>query len=522
MDNNLDKNGVVIYFTNEGPDTENWITISNVKNPIAGDKIFELPWNTLANDDGKYWLRAMIGDLDGLTGDMISDYFFIHNNPNNPPIVTFLNPNSGEFNGTIKINASIFDLENNIDNDGVNFYYSNDKLNWIFLGKDTNGMPIESENIYEYYWDTTIVADNMYWLQARANDLTKQTGFDNTDDQILIHNRIDNPPIIRFVLPEKNLPLSLRESIVVEVIDFENDVKSVEFYYTSNNMTWKLIDTRNNPETANIYKTIWSTGEIYNDLYYIKVKARDELGHTSEITEGPFEVTQGKKRGGEPGTPGMLQFASWWIIIIIIVIIILFFMIVLIMRRSKRREKELIEEVAAEVEQSMHLAGELETTTITGTDTGIGVDEDNSLQTYMPPSEAQSQSQSPSQLPSQIPETDLALAAEQEFKNLEQNSDIVSPEQTGISTAGKPPALGTLPFANGITDSELSVIDRLLPQLLPAASGSASAKPEEETSMDIELPPEPELEPKPGPGQDLAIIEDYKAEDKKDKNIFEN
>jgi len=83
------------------------------------------------------------------------------------------------------------------------------------------------------------------------------------------------------------------ESIVVEVIDLENDVESVTFYYSSDNKTWERIDTKTKPDKENIYQTIWNTEKMFNGEYYIKVIAIDKFGYSAEITEGPFEITQG-------------------------------------------------------------------------------------------------------------------------------------------------------------------------------------------------------------------------------------
>ena len=111
-------------------------------------------------------------------------------------------------------------------------------------------------------------------------------------------------PEITFIAPQQGVPLSSLESIVVEVIDLENDVESVTFYYSSDNLTWELIDSKSKPEKENLYLTIWNTEEMYNGEYYIKVRAIDKMGNLAEITEGPFEITQGLEKEKKPSDGG--------------------------------------------------------------------------------------------------------------------------------------------------------------------------------------------------------------------------
>ena len=64
------------------------------------------------------------------------------------------------------------------------------------------------------------------------------------------------PPEITFKAPQKGVPLSDLEPIEVEVIDLNDDVESVTFYYTTNNQTWNRIESKYTPEHGNIYQTI--------------------------------------------------------------------------------------------------------------------------------------------------------------------------------------------------------------------------------------------------------------------------
>ena len=358
LENNIDNRGVSFSVSSNQDD---WINIDSVSKPKTGTRTFELSWDTSMVDDGKYWLKGNVKDTGGLENFAISDYFFIHNSENNPPIVTYLWPQSGEVNGTIKINASVFDLENNLDTSGVIFEYSTNQKTWTKIGNDPTGRPTGDDFIYDFVWDTTQVPDNIYWLRARAVDLTLLESYDTSDDYIIIHNNRNNRPIVNFVAPSKGDPLAQREFIVAEVIDFENDVASVSFYYSKDNLSWELIDTRNKPETGtgNTYRTIWDTTERDNGFYYIKIKATDLTGNIVEVVEGPFEVDQGKG-GDKDGDETEAGFSNIMLIIIIIVfVIVIILVIAVLMRRSKKREEKLIEEVAAEAQRSQVLEGEI-------------------------------------------------------------------------------------------------------------------------------------------------------------------
>ena len=96
------------------------------------------------------------------------------------------------------------------------------------------------------------------------------------------------------------------QSIIVDVIDFDNDVESVAFLYSTDNKTWELIDSRLKPEIGSTYRTIWNTENVYNGDYYIKIVAKDKMGNDEELTAGPFQVTAGMKRA-DSGTSDFLS-----------------------------------------------------------------------------------------------------------------------------------------------------------------------------------------------------------------------
>lgn len=563
LENNINKNGVIFYFSDDGVD---WNTISNVNEPVDEDKIFELSWDTTKYNDGIYWLRADVTDMDDQTSSAISDYLFIHNNEDNAPIITLLSPHSGVFSGTIKINVSVFDLEDNVDNDGVIFYISTDKATWSIIGKAQSGYRLDYKIIYELKWDTNTLSDNIYWLMVQVRDTTGNTEFDYSNNYIIVHNNMNNAPIIRLVAPVLNVPLGSREPIVVEVIDFESDVEGVTFYYSTDNESWKLIDSTIKPEMDNLYKIIWSTSEVTNGLYYIKAQARDMLGHSSEITAGPYEVTKGKEAKQDSQENYFDNLGS--IFMIVIVIIIMALIVIAIVRRSKKREKEIIKEVASELRHSMELEqnGKADVTPQSSQEyvNGYPTEATETVQTYIPPPES-----SVPELPEYEPDVETIEsykaqmnAWEEEGYNISRLKQLSSTEENLFARAFPvfsanisrlkeisnklsilnasgydveinsikaklkepdhaataeqefrnlktklgfaPLATQVIPRARPAGELPQNQIEDLLPQLLP---GSATADPVQATEVpaDVELPPEIDLPLEPIESQDIPI-----------------
>jgi hypothetical protein len=378
LENNIDSNGVLFMYSTDG---EDWSVLSYSPAPtVQKGTTYVYSWDTTQHPDGRYWIRAEASDFDGLKGFGISDYFFIHNNQNNAPTVTLIHPRSGELSGQVKINATAFDLEKNINDNGMNFYFSTDNSTWVLINSDSSGTPIEEEKLfYELTWDTTLVQDDYYWVKVEAEDLSSEIGND-ISGKLIIHNKRTNPPKIELVQPRKGFPLDPIQSIIVDVIDFDDDVESVTFLFSKDNKTWELIDSRLNPEIGSSYKTFWDTEKLYNDDYYLKIVAKDQMGNDEELTAGPFEVTAGKKRA-DSKTDDFLSSNLLWIIIIIVIVIIMVLLVVMLMRRSKKREKELIEEVSAEMLGTGAMEGEIESVP------GMGVGEmaGDQYQSYIPP-----------------------------------------------------------------------------------------------------------------------------------------
>ncbi len=345
LEDNIDANGVRFYYS---PNKLNWTLISNVTSPSTTSAAeislpllpYELLWDTTTVPDGVYWLQARATDTHNLTGEDISDGpFIIHNGEQNAPIIDVKYPNGGEeLNGTVTLQVTGFDLEDNIDADGVKFYYSSDKQNWNLIGKKPNGT-ISGVNVfersYELSWDTTKVPDGYYWLKADATDLTALMGEDISDDSFIIHNNLDNPPIVKMIEPVVGDTVNSQVEIQVEVTDLENNVDEVRFYYSEDNVTWELIGTDTEPD-GNIYSFAWDSGAVYDGEYYFKVVAVDDDNLTGESYSGKVFVDNDNPTPGKTKSDAASEL--WWLWVILVIIIILICIFALVWKKRKEEK----------------------------------------------------------------------------------------------------------------------------------------------------------------------------------------
>ncbi len=396
LEDKVDKLSVSIYITSNFK-MEDWVSLATAKLLNAKEMLFGYSWDTTKFDDGKYWLKLVVLDTNDLEGSAISDYFYIHNKLDNPPIIQFLGPHAGEVKGITKLNASVFDLENNLDDNGVYFEFSTSQdrpatKQWTLIGNDPTPKVEGLDNIYEFFWDTTTVPDNIYWLRARAADKTGLEGIGNSESFVIVHNNKNNPPILKLLEPVKDVDLKFRQTIKVEILDFEDDVETVTFYYSKDNESWKSIESNINENKEGhyyYYTTIWDTSTLKGEIY-LNIRATDELGNSNQIIEGPFKT--GRSDTGEADEKKTSQNYMLWIVIIVIIIIMIL-VIILLLRRSKHREEELIEEVATEIKRARTAKREIIETpylmepskpdTKAGSTGVTGIS--GGLQTYIPP-----------------------------------------------------------------------------------------------------------------------------------------
>ncbi len=358
LEDNIDSSGVHFYYS---ADRSNWTLIDLVFAPVSEVQsspqmyTYNLSWDTTKVQDGEYWLNASATDTHGFNGwDLSDDKFFIHNSASNAPVVEVISPNGGEIlQGNAKLQGTCFDLENNIEAFGLKFYYSFDNKNtWNLIGSNASGIPNLDrllEKKYYLTWDTTTVSDGYYWLKAEATDLTGLIGADISDASFIIHNTLFNPPIVKIVAPQDNETVKRRISLEAEVIDLENNVDTVEFYYSTDQEIWILIGTAQDPIEVggNIFTVLWNTEDVFDGEYWLKVIAIDDNSLTGETQSGKLFVENSVTEPKEKETEEGLDELFIWIFVIVIIIVII--ITILAMVWNKKRKEQKIEETLTSI-----------------------------------------------------------------------------------------------------------------------------------------------------------------------------
>lgn len=350
LEDNINTNGVSFYYSS---DKVNWTLINRAPTPVSPLPssprmyTYNLSWDTTQVEDGEYWLNASATDTQDFTGwDISDDSFFIHNGDANAPVVVVLYPNGGEvLEGNVDLQGTCFDLDDNIDAAGVRFYYSNDDKNtWHLIDSVTIGITNEErplEKIYYFDWDTTTISDGFYWLKAEVTDLTNLTGTDLSDEPFIIHNTLFNRPTVTIVSPGDNDTLSKRIELEAEVIDLDNNVGSVEFYYSTDQDEWIWIDSAFAPQEpgSDIYEVLWNTEYLYDGEYWLKVVAYDNDTLSDVAYSGVIFVENGNEEPKEKKSGDDIDELLWMLIIIIIVIIIIACIVTFVLHRKRKGKK---------------------------------------------------------------------------------------------------------------------------------------------------------------------------------------
>ncbi len=293
LEDNIDLAKGVSFFYRSDVD-EPWVLINKTHAAHTGNT-FRVAWDTWSVKDGLHYLiKAEATDLDNLTGNDTSNAEFkVHNVFNNPPEVDITYPTGGlVVNGTINIEATVSDLEDNIDPLGVAFYYYkfpnsllNESVDWQLIGNDQ--LP-DANGTYTLPFDTTTVDDGLFYrIKAMATDTTTMTGM-GFSGTFSIRNEDEHAPIIEVLNPNGGEVLSELAPIAAAAYDLDNDLdltKGVEFYYSADKTDWTYIGAVTAP-TGDEFGMDWDTNvtSIPNGDYWLRATVQDLLGNTAEDT----------------------------------------------------------------------------------------------------------------------------------------------------------------------------------------------------------------------------------------------
>ncbi|MCK5561892.1 MAG: hypothetical protein KAJ51_14935, partial [Thermoplasmata archaeon] len=191
FDGDINTSGVTFYIMDDASDNKVWQAIGNEPTPeinSTGGHIYSIFWDTTTVSDGWYMLKAYVMDNDSLSNESEVSEFKVHNEEVNPPFIKLITPLGGEMvKETQMITARVRDLEDNIDSHGVDYYYSDDRDQWRWIGS-TATPRVADEEFFDFLWQTDTVPDGEYWLNVTVSDDTPLKSWDVSDEPIFIHN----------------------------------------------------------------------------------------------------------------------------------------------------------------------------------------------------------------------------------------------------------------------------------------------------------------------------------------------
>ncbi|MEM1550757.1 MAG: S8 family serine peptidase [Candidatus Bathyarchaeia archaeon] len=133
---------------------------------------------------------------------------------------------------------------------------------------------VDSEEPYEFYWDTTADPDGSYTLVARAYDAAGNVGESSLVTVKVVNTRDIKPPTVSITSPLNGSFVSGFVDIVVSAHD-GSGVSRVEFYING-----KLVAR----DTTEPYSYRWNTKSVRNGWHTITTKAYDIYGNKAEVT----------------------------------------------------------------------------------------------------------------------------------------------------------------------------------------------------------------------------------------------
>lgn len=177
-----------------------------------------------------------------------------------PPIVEITYPRSGDIvSGAVVVSVSAS------DDRGVAR---------VELYKNGVLFAVDSEEPYEFYWDTTSEPDGAYTLVARAYDAAGNVGESGAVSVNVVNSMDVKPPTVSIIKPSDGSTVSKTVDVVASAWD-ESGISRVEFYVDG-----KLAAT----VSAEPYTYRWNTRSVRDGWHTITAKAYDKYGNAAEAT----------------------------------------------------------------------------------------------------------------------------------------------------------------------------------------------------------------------------------------------
>jgi proteasome lid subunit RPN8/RPN11 len=184
------------------------------------------------------------------------------------------------FKGDIEIRSNITVKEGKITEEGVGFYIHNFKGDWWML----LNAPIPYNGTYNTSFDSLYFDDGEYQIKVNFTDSLKHT-WEGLSKKFIINNFLDIPQV-RFIDPEDGVEVSNNVTFRAEIIDSENNIHNIEFFYSNQSGNWSKINNTKDWVEGNIYTATLNTTLLSDEPYSIKVDVvdRNEYKGKDEIT----------------------------------------------------------------------------------------------------------------------------------------------------------------------------------------------------------------------------------------------
>ncbi|MCK4816338.1 SMP-30/gluconolactonase/LRE family protein, partial [bacterium] len=236
---------------------------------FASDGTFITKWGSLGSNDLQFHSPS------GVAVD--SDFYvYVADRNNNRvvkfrstwlPTVSITNPADNSIITapiTIQVTAS-----SDIGIDKVEFYIEGAKA-----GEDTD----DTDNVYEYSWNTAVETDGTYTLKAIAYN-TQDTSQETDEISVIVNkDREDGAPFVSITNPAEGDIIRLQATLQAQATDPEELIDRVEFYVDD----VKIGEDTDN--TDNTYEYAWNATTVEDGERVIKVVAFDTIGQNVEET----------------------------------------------------------------------------------------------------------------------------------------------------------------------------------------------------------------------------------------------
>ena len=177
--------------------------------------------------------------------------------------------NISVFSGHINISARITVSEGRINREGVRFYLSRIGGGWWILGN----VSFHSNNTYRTTFNSSFFGEGIHQIKVNFTDSLNHTWAGSSAAFII--NNIEDIPQVRIVDPDMGFEISGNTTFLAEIMDDENNLYSVNFYYHMDNMNWTLINKTDYWPGDIYYKAILNTKVLEDGNLTVKVEAID-------------------------------------------------------------------------------------------------------------------------------------------------------------------------------------------------------------------------------------------------------